>query len=73
VNALILIASQDAKCATRRSVRRLLLRPRPACGERAAHEFQQARLGEGQGKAPHPFFVVELPNSPLPASGERAQ
>jgi hypothetical protein len=68
-----LTVSQNAKCATRRSVRRLLLRPRPACGERAAHEFQQARLGEGEGQAPHPFFVVELPNSPLPASGERAQ
>jgi hypothetical protein len=68
-----LTVSQNAKCATRRSVRRLLLRPRPACGERAAHEFQQTRLGEGEGQAPHPFFVVELPNSPLPASGERAQ
>ena len=33
----------------RPSLKRSLLRPLPACGERASPEFQQTRLGEGEG------------------------
>jgi len=31
--------------------------------------FNKLGWVRGEGQAPHPFFVVELPNSPLPASG----
>src|SRR5689334_4272640 len=50
---LALCWDTNGKRATRRSVRRLLLRSRPARGERAGHEFQPTRLGEGRASPSH--------------------
>src|SRR5687768_6943704 len=47
----------------------LAFAPSPPCGERATPTLQQARLGEGRGRSPHPIFSVESPSGPLPTRG----
>src|SRR6185369_2940133 len=42
------------------------MRPRPACGERAALIVQQIRSGEGARPAPHPVLSAEPSNMPSP-------
>ena len=49
-----------------RGPQRLLMRPRPACGERAVLIVQQTRSGEGARPAPHPDLSAELSNMPSP-------
>ena len=62
------VASNQLGAVARQSreLSRLLMRPLPACGERAALIVQQTRSGEGARPAPHPVLSAELSTMPSP-------